>query len=140
MILCVIYVFSEFILRTKTIMERIKLLIDYHLSDLKTISDLSFWLRIAPETLRKRFLRDENVTIGEYIIRRKVTAMKERLSITDDPCYLICFELGFREDTGARIFKKYTGMTMNEYRSSHKAEHLSTEELNTMNDKIDFTP
>ncbi|MFA6542110.1 MAG: AraC family transcriptional regulator [Bacteroidota bacterium] len=109
-------------------MERIKLLIDYHLSDLKTISDLSFWLRLAPETLRKRFLRDENISIGEYIIRRKVMAMKERLLISDDPCYLICIEFGFREDTGARMFKKYAGMTMNEYRSSQKPGYSCTEE------------
>lgn len=109
-------------------MERIKQMIDFHLSDFKTISDLSFWLRIAPETLRKKFLRDENISLGEYIMRRKVTAMKERLSITDDPCYLICFELGFREDSGARIFKKYTGMTMNEYRSSQRSGYSCIEE------------
>lgn len=100
--------------------EKIKSLIDSHLPDVKTINDVSEKLQIPANTLRKNFLREERIPLGEYIIQRKVEAMKEMLILTDEPCYFVCYSVGMREDTGSKIFKKYTGSTMQDFRASMK--------------------
>ncbi len=103
-------------------MNKVKLLVDHHLSDVKTIADIASFMDIHPETLRRVFLRKEKIHLGDYIMRRKVDAMKEHLLVTDDPCYDVCYSVGLREDSGAKIFRKFSGVTMQEFREKYKPE------------------
>ncbi len=99
----------------------VKTTVDLHLREFKTIDSVADHMNVSRETLRKRFLRDERVSLSEYINRCKITAMKEYLSLTDVPCYFICYLYGYREDSGAKVFKKLTGMTMAQYREKFRA-------------------
>ena len=101
-------------------MEKIKKCIEIHLLKIKTISDVARLLNVSKETLRKAFLRQEKIPLGDYILYQKVLFMKELLLVTKFPCNVICFNAGLLEDHGARIFKKITGVTMQQFRFKSK--------------------
>lgn len=97
----------------------IKKYLEYHLSRISTVDDLSRMVGIKSNTLRKNFRRHEKMPLGDFIDRMKVEVMKEFLVIGDDPCNWICGSLKLREDTGAKLFKRFTGETMLQYRERH---------------------
>lgn len=77
-------------------------------------------MNISAETLRKEFLRSERKNLGRFIKETRVYKAKQLLQSTSLRCFEICFETGFkREDTGARVFKRVTGITMEEFRANH---------------------
>lgn len=95
---------------------RIKSFIDLNISKIKRGHVVAEMLHLSYNTLRKTFLRVERVPLADYIAAKKLAAMKEHLLIAQDHCYSICYEYGFREDAGAKMFKRETGMTMQEFR------------------------
>ncbi|MFZ4620531.1 MAG: helix-turn-helix domain-containing protein [Bacteroidota bacterium] len=98
----------------------IKQFIDQNLKEVDSIYSISSRLQVSYNTLRKSFLREEQVSLADYINQQKVQAMKELLLMDNLPCFCICLEFGFREDTGAKVFKKLTGMTMREFRKRNQ--------------------
>lgn len=98
----------------------VKMFVDQHIKEVKTIHSVAERLQVHYDTLRKSFLRNEQIALADYITKQKVQAMKEHLVLGDDPCFFICYEYGYREDSGAKIFKKLTGMTMRAYRLRFK--------------------
>lgn len=100
--------------------DEIKWFVEQHIKQVKTITSVSTPLQLSYDTLRKSFLRKERIPLGDYITQRKVQAMKDLLVAADHPCFFICYEYGYREDTGAKVFKKNTGMTMLEYKRWYK--------------------
>lgn len=100
----------------------IKLFVDQHIKEVKTIHTVSDRLNIHYDKLRKSFLRNEQIALADYITLKKVQAMKDHLAAGDDPCFFICYEYGYREDSGAKVFKKLTGMTMLEYRRKNRSQ------------------
>lgn len=125
-------------------MIEIKKYLEFHLSDITTVGDLARHLNVSAETLRKNFRRSENIPLGEYILKLKVDVMKEYLVIGDDPCNWICGSLNLREDTGAKLFKRYTGETMKQFRDRHRANGIGpmirSNELNTQAFSISDLP
>jgi YesN/AraC family two-component response regulator len=105
----------------------VKMFVDQHIKEVKTIHSVAERLQVHYDTLRKSFLRNEQIALAEYITQQKVQAMKEHLVLGDDPCFFICYEYGYREDSGAKIFKKLTGMTMLEYRKKQRAQRQRPE-------------
>lgn len=105
----------------------VKMFVDQHIKEVKTIHSVAERLQVHYDTLRKSFLRNEQIALADYITKQKVQAMKEHLVLGDDPCFFICYEYGYREDSGAKIFKKLTGMTMLEYRKKQRAERQAGE-------------
>jgi AraC-like DNA-binding protein len=122
----------------------IKKYLEFHLSDITTVGDLARHLQVSPETLRKNFRRTERISLGQYILKLKVEVMKEYLVIGDDPCNWICGSLNIREDTGAKLFKRYTGETMKQYRDRHRENGIGpmiqSDELNTQAVSISKPP
>ena len=94
----------------------VKSFVNQNIKEVKTIHCVSERLKMSYDTLRKSFLRVERIPLADYITQRKVQAMKELLLVADHPCFYVCYEFGYREDSGAKVFKKLTGMTMREYR------------------------
>lgn len=108
-------------------MQTVKNFLGFNISRVNTIADIAEKMNVSPETLRKAFLREEKMPLSEFISRMRVEVMKEYLRIGDEPCQNICFNAGLREDSGARLFKKITGMTMKQYRDAHSAESVPNE-------------
>jgi two-component system response regulator YesN len=107
-----------------TNIELVKKTIKSNLRDLKKVEDVAQLLGASTETLRKDFIREEKIPLSDYIRLKRVETMSELLTGTRMPCYLIGFEVGFRrEDTAAKVFKKLTGLTMQEYRKRQNGNH-----------------
>lgn len=114
----------------------IKKFLEFHLSRINTVDDLSRMVGIKSNTLRKNFRRHEPMPLGNYIDKMKVDVMKEFLIIGDDPCNWICVHLNLRVDSGAKLFKRYTGETMKQFRERHHKNGIGpmikSNKLNTM--------
>jgi transcriptional regulator GlxA family with amidase domain len=93
-----------------------KLYIQEHLPEIRSLKILAVRIDINAETLRKRFFRETGSNISEYIAHAKVSKMKSLLTNSDLACKVICLNLGFREDSGAKLFKRIVGVTMERYR------------------------
>jgi len=105
-------------------MHKVKSFIGFKLSDIKTIEDVARIFNTPSETLRKKFYREEKIHLSEFILQCKIVTIKEMLIISDLPCFEICYSIGLREDTGAKIFKKFAGMTMLQFRKKYREEFL----------------
>ena len=55
----------------------IKQFIDQNLRDVNSIYSISSRLQVSYHTLRKSFLREEQMSLADYINMQKVQAMKE---------------------------------------------------------------
>ncbi|HXF90487.1 MAG TPA: helix-turn-helix domain-containing protein [Candidatus Nitrosotenuis sp.] len=108
-------------------MEEIKSSILLRLSRVSTVEDVAELVNLSVETVRRKFARAEGITLGRYIDLCKIVAMAEQLILSDEPCKLICYELGLRDDVGAKLFKKHTGMTMQQFREMYRPKFLATE-------------
>lgn len=94
----------------------IKSFVDLNIKEIKSVHCVARMLNVSYDTLRKSFLRKEKMPLAEYITSKKIEVIKEHLVVANDPCFIICYEYGYREDSGAKIFKRVTGMTMRQYR------------------------
>lgn len=104
----------------RSTLDDVKIWIDLHLNGIETIADIAAQFEVSEETLRKAFARTEGVPLSDYLRKKRVDVMKHLLTTTDLKCYTICQQVGItREDTGVKLFKRKTGMTMDEYRRSH---------------------
>jgi AraC-like DNA-binding protein len=72
------------------------------------------------EKLKKTFYHSEKLTLSRFIRETRIARIKEQLAKTDEPCKVICIDLGIREDVGARLFKNATGLTMEEFRKIYR--------------------
>ena len=92
-----------------------------NLKDIHRVVDVARMLNVSPETLRKEFLRRERIALSQYVTSMRVKCAKELLLNSHLRCFEICYEVGFfREDSGGKTFKRFTGMTMEQYRKNEK--------------------
>jgi AraC-like DNA-binding protein len=99
----------------------VKLWISRNLEKAKDIPAVAAAFDVSPETLRKTFQRIEGVSLSAFLRHEKIEAAKRRLEMTDDKCFEIIYDLKLgREDTFARLFKRVTGTTMQEYREAER--------------------
>jgi len=95
----------------------IKQVIEDHLCELRTVSDVAKAADVSCETLKKTFRRAVGIPLSNYIIDVRISRMKDLLAHQNLSCFQICYNVGFkREDTGSKVFKRKMGMTMLEYR------------------------
>ena len=98
---------------------QVKSFVSSNLRNVKKTQHVATELNCSLDKLKKSFLKSEKVSLSRFIRDSRVARMKERLLISEDPCKVICLDMGLREDVGARLFKNSTGMTMEEYRRSY---------------------
>jgi len=101
--------------------EAVKKAISENLDGVRTVSDVARISGASLETLRKDFVRQERITLSEYLTRVRVERAKDLLCTTDESCKKICWSVGFsREEVGARVFKRYTRVTMEGFRRNSR--------------------
>lgn len=97
--------------------DQIKSIVDAHISDLHSLSDIAKHVNCSPETIRKEFIRVEHIPLSDYITKMRVEKAKQLLSQTNLTCCEICFAVGFsRPEVAMRAFKRLSDQTMNNYR------------------------
>jgi AraC-like DNA-binding protein len=100
--------------------DRVTSHIKEHIGDIETAREVAEIVDVAYETLRKRFRREKGVPIGQYLRQQRINEARRLLLDTDEPVYVICWDVGFSSDSsGIRAFKRETGLTMEEYRHRH---------------------
>ena len=101
-----------------TDIETLKRVISANLSDIRTITDIARIIQVSTETLRKNFVRSTGMPLSAFLTACRVERAKDLLMTTDLRCREICTRVGFsREDVGAHVFKRSTGMTMEQFRN-----------------------
>lgn len=82
-----------------------------------SLSDIAKALKVNASYLSKLFSKTEGMTLSEYIQREKVTVAKNMLEFSDRSIYEISEYLNMSSHSHlTSIFKKYVGMTPQEYR------------------------
>lgn len=100
-----------------TIVNKIKDFIrkNYHMPI--TIEAISSGVYLSPKYANKIFKNIENMTIFDYLTDYRMNAAKKMLQNTDNKLYTIASSIGYKNVSHFCLtFKKYTGMTPNEFR------------------------
>ena len=111
--------------------EEIKGCVRQHIHQVRTIRDVADHFDVSGETLRRTFRRAEGVGLSRFITQVRVEKAKALLRETDLLCFEVCFEVGFtREDTGAKVFKRMVGCTMEAWRRQNRQPKRPTDSGN----------
>ena len=90
-----------------------------HLEKL-TVEQIADTFFVTRRTFERRFKKATRQTVAEYIQRVKIEATKKRLEIGRKSINEIMYEVGYSDIQGFReLFKRYTGVTPNEYRNKY---------------------
>lgn len=114
--------------------EDLKFYIDNNFEKDIKLSDLADQLYITEQYLSRVFKEQNGIGISEYLIKRRLSKVRQLLLETEDSITDIAFSAGFSNiNSFNRIFKKYQGMTPSQYRYEAKKElriTRSAEEIN----------
>jgi AraC-like DNA-binding protein len=89
------------------------------------ISELADILHVSLEYLSALFKRTEQITISEYIMNEKVKLAQNLLVYSEYSLVDISMYLGFSSQSHfGRVFKKYTGLTPNDYRKRNAKKYF----------------
>ena len=93
----------------------------HHLSEPISTEDMAAELFMSRPYLSAKFKKETGETLTDYILREKTEEAKRLLRYSDKPAAAIGAYLGFSSHGHfIRVFKKYAGVTPNEYREKHK--------------------
>ena len=89
-----------------------------------TLPYIADMMHFNPSYLSRLFKKVTNISISDYIMECKLTSAKHLLADTDNKIQDIAESLGYTSQSNfARVFRKATGMTPNDYRGqSHLIE------------------
>ena len=100
--------------------EEVKTLVTKNLSQVRSVKEIAYIMGVSVETLRKNYRRKEHEPLSAFLIRARLKEMKRLLITTELSCCEICFQLGLRDDSGEKFFRRETGMAMEKFRRKHK--------------------
>lgn len=93
----------------------------HHLSEPINAEDMAAELFMSRPYLSAKFKKETGETLTDYILREKTEEAKRLLRYSDKPAAAIGAYLGFSSHGHfIRVFKKYAGVTPNEYRETNK--------------------
>jgi AraC-like DNA-binding protein len=112
----------------------VKSIIKENVGSIHCITDLARLLGVPAETLKKSFVRKEQMPLSRYLTSVRVTQAKTLLLQSNMNCKEICYSVGFqREDVGARTFRRESGQTMKDFRNQNKSMRSSSSVLDRCN-------
>lgn len=103
---------------------RFKQLIEENFTREKNVSPYAELLNMNPSCLNELSKRVTGITAGELIRNRVIEETKKLLYSSRMSGKEIAYELGFEDPAYfSRFFKKYTGMTLNEFRDNSRKKY-----------------
>jgi AraC family transcriptional regulator, transcriptional activator of pobA len=104
-------------LRTDSIVEELRRLIEEHFRRERQISFYAARLAMTPGRLNDHVKRSAGVTAGHLIRQRVLTEAKRQLVFTKQPVHEIAYHLAFSDSSHfARFFRKHTGTPPHAFR------------------------
>ena len=108
-------------LRKNIWIEQCKDYIFKHLHEKICIRDIAEYLHLNANYLSELFKKYENITLTDFILKEKVKLARNLLSYSPYSYIEIATYLGFSSQSHlGKVFKKYTGMTMRQYREKYE--------------------
>jgi len=103
---------------------KFKQLIEENFTKEKNVSPYAEMLNMNPSCLNELAKRTTGITAGELIRNRVIDETKKLLYSSKMSGKEIAYELGFDDPAYfSRFFKKYTGMTLNEFRDNSRKKY-----------------
>lgn len=103
----------------QSISEQVKQYIDAHLDEDINRNSFSKIFYRNPDYLARLFKQEEGISIGNYLIQRRMEYAKEQLRSGKKPINTIAVQCGYTNFSYfAKLFRKYTGFTPNEFRKN----------------------
>lgn len=95
--------------------------IQHHLSEPITTEEIAKHLFLSRSRLSVKFKQEAGITLNDYILSEKIEEAKRLLRYSGKSMLSISLYLGFSSQSHfSRVFKKYAGMTPNEYKESSR--------------------
>ena len=112
------YIFAEISSSKYAILKNVFKYIDDKIGEDISLKDIVKDCNISQGYLSRIFKKELNMTIMNYIHLKKINLAKEYLCMTEKSGAEISFEVGYNEFSYfCKVFKKYEGMTISEYRN-----------------------
>ena len=106
--------------KEQKLIEQLQRYVEKHLQDDLHLEEIARHFFYSPNYLNSRFKKETNLTISEYITRRKIAEAKRRLLQTREPVAEIAAQVGYEHVSYFNfVFKKMEGMTPREFRQLH---------------------
>lgn len=107
--------------REKSVVDTVREYIEEHLHEELTREDFASLVFLNADYLAKLFKQEMNISLGNYVIERKMSRARQLLSDTAAPVNQIAVEVGYTNFSYfTKLFRKTTGMAPNEYRRTHR--------------------
>lgn len=98
--------------------------IESHVEKKISVEELADMFALSRRNFIRRFKKATSNTPLEYIQRAKVEAAKKSLESSDHSIYEVMFQVGYSDSKAFRnLFRKFTGLTPNEYRGRYNRVH-----------------
>ena len=102
-------------------LERAREILHAHSSEPIRLNDIASAVDIHPVHLAREFRKAYGCTLGEYLRSLRINFCCDRLSSSNDSLVEIALTAGFSSQSHfSRVFKRQTGTTPNEFRSSYR--------------------
>lgn len=102
--------------RPKDVVEKVKQYIQAHISENISVDDLAGIVYLSADHLRRIFKKQENITIVDYIIKKRMELAKTLLERDELTITMISAKVGYNNYSYfTKMFKKMYGMTPREY-------------------------
>ena len=106
-----------------TVIMKAQEFIEMNYKEKLTVPAIADRFNVTRRTFERRFKKATRNTVVEYIQRVKIEATKKQLEIGRKSIHEVMDDLGYSDVTTFRgLFKKFTGMTPNEYRKKYNRE------------------
>ncbi len=95
--------------------------IRHHLSEPISVDEMAEEFYMSRPYLSAKFKKETNMTLTDFILNEKTEEAKRLLRYSDKSASAIAAYLGFSSHGHfCKVFKKYAGLTPNEYREKHR--------------------
>ena len=113
--------YIRFVGEEKSVVDVVKDYIEGHLDEELTREDFAALVFLNADYLARLFKQETGLSIGNYLVEQRMGKAKQLLACTARPVNRIAVEVGYTNFSYfAKLFRKTTGMTPNEYRKSRK--------------------
>ena len=111
------YLLKQQVMKSSKKVQRVFLFIDKHINENMGLSEITRECEVSQGYISRIFRQHLNTSVMNYLHMRKIYLAKVYFCLTEQSMTEVTFQLGYNEVSYfAKVFKKYEGMTINEYK------------------------
>lgn len=116
----------EPVTESNSVIQKLVSYIDEHLGEELNRDSFAEVVYLNPNYMARLFKNEMGVSLGSYLISRRVEKAKELLRYTDIPINSVSLQVGYDNFSYfSKLFRKIEGCTPNEYRKQYKTDGKS---------------